>query len=86
MSISEHKHMPEPVMEVFTGAGRRRSWSAAEIHCRGSRGAPVGLEQPACRLFAEACCTRCSKTPARNCGLQRISVRCTPSIGPATIG
>src|SRR5437762_5771561 len=32
MSISEHKPMPEPVrrMEVFTGAGRRRSWSAAE--------------------------------------------------------
>jgi transposase len=32
MSISEHKHMPEPVrrMEVFTGAGHRRSWSAAE--------------------------------------------------------
>lgn len=32
MSISEHKHMPEPVrrMEVFTGAGRRRIWSAAE--------------------------------------------------------
>jgi transposase len=31
MSISEHKHMPEPVrrIEVFTGAGRRRSWSAA---------------------------------------------------------
>ena len=26
MSISEHKHMPEPVrrMEVFTGADRRR--------------------------------------------------------------
>src|SRR5438552_1902049 len=32
MSISEHKHMPEPVrrMVVFTGAGRRRTWSAAE--------------------------------------------------------
>jgi transposase len=32
MSISEHTHMLEPVwrMEVFTGAGRRRSWSAAE--------------------------------------------------------
>src|SRR4030088_948970 len=32
MSISEHKHMSEPVrrMEVFTGAGRRRSWSGAE--------------------------------------------------------
>jgi transposase len=32
MSISEHKHMPEPVrrMELFTGAGRRRTWSAAE--------------------------------------------------------
>ena len=32
MSISEHKPMPEPVrrIEVFTGAGRRRSWSAAE--------------------------------------------------------
>src|SRR5437870_2607988 len=32
MSISEHKHMPEPVrrMEVFTGAGRRRSWAPAE--------------------------------------------------------
>ena len=32
MSISEHKHMPEPVrrIEVFTGAGRRRSWSTAE--------------------------------------------------------
>ena len=32
MSISEHKHMPEPArrIEVFTGAGRRRSWSAAE--------------------------------------------------------
>ena len=32
MSISEHKHMPEPArrMEVFTGAGRRRSWSRAE--------------------------------------------------------
>src|ERR1700758_3664368 len=32
MSISEHKDMPEPVrrMEVFTGAGRRRTWSAAE--------------------------------------------------------
>ena len=32
MSISEHMHMPEPVrrIEVFTGAGLRRSWSAAE--------------------------------------------------------
>ena len=32
MSISEHKHMPEPArrMELFTGAGRRRSWSPAE--------------------------------------------------------
>jgi transposase len=32
MSISEHKPMPEPVrrIEVFTGAGRRRSWSAEE--------------------------------------------------------
>jgi transposase len=32
MSISEHKHMPEPVrrIEVFTGAGRRRSWSLEE--------------------------------------------------------
>src|SRR6185369_7732755 len=32
MSISEHKHMPEPIrrMEVFTGAGGRRSWSAAD--------------------------------------------------------
>jgi transposase len=33
MSISEHKHMPEaePVrrIEVFTGAGRRRTWSLA---------------------------------------------------------
>jgi transposase len=29
MSISEHKHMPEPArrIEVFTGAGRRRNWS-----------------------------------------------------------
>jgi len=32
MSISEHKHMPEPVrrIEVFTGTGRRRSWSGEE--------------------------------------------------------
>jgi transposase len=32
MSISEHKHMPEPVrrIEVFTGAGRRRSWTSEE--------------------------------------------------------
>ena len=32
MSISERKPVPEPVrrIEVFTGAGRRRSWSAAE--------------------------------------------------------
>jgi transposase len=32
MSISEHKHMPEPVrrIEVFTGTGRRRSWSREE--------------------------------------------------------
>src|SRR6185437_9164190 len=32
MSISEHKHMPEPVrrIEVFTGAGRRRTWSSEE--------------------------------------------------------
>ena len=32
MSISEHKPMPEPVrrIEVFTGAGRRRSWSREE--------------------------------------------------------
>jgi transposase len=32
MSISEHKHMPEPIrrIEVFTGAGRRRSWSGEE--------------------------------------------------------
>src|SRR5438270_13856790 len=32
MSISEHKHMPEPIrrMELFTGAGRRRSWSGTE--------------------------------------------------------
>jgi transposase len=32
MSISDHKHMPEPArrIEVFTGAGRRRSWSLEE--------------------------------------------------------
>jgi transposase len=32
MAISDHKHMPEPVrrIEVFTGAGRRRNWSAEE--------------------------------------------------------
>lgn len=32
MPISEHKDMPEPIrrIEVFTGAGRRRSWSAEE--------------------------------------------------------
>jgi transposase len=32
MSISERKLKPEPVrrIEVFTGAGRRRAWSAAE--------------------------------------------------------
>jgi len=32
MSISEHKPMPEPVrrIEVFTGAGRRRSWLGEE--------------------------------------------------------
>src|SRR5438309_3676565 len=32
MSISELKHMPEPArrIEVFTGAGRRRSWSREE--------------------------------------------------------
>src|SRR6266849_4221800 len=32
MSISEHKHMPEAIrrIEVFTGAGRRRSWSSEE--------------------------------------------------------
>src|SRR5258708_32996377 len=32
MSISEHKPMPEPArrIEVFTGAGRRRSWSSEE--------------------------------------------------------
>ena len=32
MSISDHKHMPEPArrIEVFTGAGRRRSWSVTE--------------------------------------------------------
>ena len=32
MSISEHKPMSEPVrrIEVFTGAGRRRSWSREE--------------------------------------------------------
>lgn len=32
MSISEPKHMPEPArrIEVFTGAGRRRSWSSEE--------------------------------------------------------
>jgi transposase len=32
MSISDHKHMPAPVrrIEVFTGAGRRRSWLPKE--------------------------------------------------------
>ena len=32
MSISEIKHMPEPVrrVEIFTGAGRRRTWSPEE--------------------------------------------------------
>jgi transposase len=32
MSISDHKHMPEPVrrIEVFTGAGRRRNWLPKE--------------------------------------------------------
>lgn len=32
MSISDHKHMPEPArrVEVFTGAGRRRTWSSEE--------------------------------------------------------
>ncbi len=32
MSISELKHMPEPVrrVEIFTGAGRRRTWSPEE--------------------------------------------------------
>lgn len=31
MTISEHKAMPEPVrrMEIFTGSGRRRTWSVA---------------------------------------------------------
>jgi len=30
--VTDHKHMPEPVrrIEVFTGAGRRRSWSPEE--------------------------------------------------------
>jgi hypothetical protein len=47
VSIAEHKHMPEPVrrMEVFTGAGRRRSWSAAEAPRRVRRRAHVdGIE------------------------------------------
>src|ERR671938_1771425 len=32
MSISEPMHLPEPVrrIELFTGTGRRRSWSANE--------------------------------------------------------
>ena len=32
MSMSDHKRMPEPVrrLEVFTGGGRRRSWSCEE--------------------------------------------------------
>lgn len=32
MSISEHRHVPEPIrrIDVFTGAGRRRSWSPEE--------------------------------------------------------
>ena len=32
MSISDRKHMPEPVrrIEVFTGSGRRRNWSSEE--------------------------------------------------------
>jgi transposase len=32
MSISEHKHMSEPVrrIEIFTGSGRRRSWTSDE--------------------------------------------------------
>ena len=35
MSISEHKHMskadaPARRIEIFTGAGRRRAWSAEE--------------------------------------------------------
>lgn len=32
MSMSDHKPVPEPVrrLEVFTGGGRRRSWSIAE--------------------------------------------------------
>jgi transposase len=32
MSMSDHKHMPEPVrrLEVFTGRGRRRTWSSEE--------------------------------------------------------
>lgn len=32
MSISELKHVPEPVrrIEVFTGQGRRRTWTAAD--------------------------------------------------------
>jgi transposase len=32
MSISEHKHMSEPVrrLEIFTGSGRRRSWTFEE--------------------------------------------------------
>ena len=35
MSISEHKHVPEPVrrIEVFTGAGHRREWPA-EVKAR----------------------------------------------------
>ena len=32
MSMSDDKHMPEPVrrLEVFTGGGRRRTWSSEE--------------------------------------------------------
>ena len=32
MSISELKHVPEPArrIEVFTGQGRRRTWTAAD--------------------------------------------------------
>ena len=56
MSISEHKHMPEPVrrMEVFTGAGRRRSWSAAEKAVTVRRGPPC-VERAAGAVWKHQC-------------------------------
>jgi transposase len=80
MSISELKHMSEPVrrIEVFTGAGRRRSWSREEK-------ASIIAESYSAGETVCAVARRHGLTPQQLFAWRRLARRSSPALPPVFV-